>query len=517
MATARLIPSSSSAASGVTISSATNMYANIDSTTTAEITSTSKDTTTRYAYIKNFNFNIPSGATVTAFEIKIKGYEERLNTSSSYAPCLVNNTSAISGTTATDNFGSSDTTITIPTGSLTWSQITGYGSNFGIRVAIRRSNKNQQGYLYIYGAEIDVTYELPAVTHTVSITGTNVSPSGTQTVDEGDNLTITMSGRSVKPTVTDNSVDVSSQLVQSGTTYTYTITNVVADHTVVVSENHVVSITGTNVTPSGTQIVSDGSSLTVTMPDRASKPTVTDNGVDVTSQVVVGSASTSSATSHPVDSETDFFPTYNVGNDYTDSTSTTYAGYGIPPNSTKYIKYSFGDLDVPNNEQITVSCSLNTGSNDSSSIWTITAQLYSGETSKGTAVTSGGATFVGTKTISGGSWTSAELADVNLVITATGSNYSASTPGDYAYLWVYGATLTVTFPNGYNYTYTLTNITTDHTIVVTDPSPSSTELYLKVNGSWVQASKVYKKVSGSWVEQSDLTNVFDSNTNYIKS
>ena len=161
MATARLIPSASSVASGVTISSASNMYANIDSTTTATLTSTSKDTTARYAYIRGFNFDIPSDAIVTAFEVKIKGYESRLSTSSSYAPRLVNNTSVISGTTASENFGSSDTTITIPTGNLTWSQITGYGSDFGIRVTIKRSNKNQQGYLYIYGAEIYVTYQLP--------------------------------------------------------------------------------------------------------------------------------------------------------------------------------------------------------------------------------------------------------------------------------------------------------------------------------------------------------------------
>lgn len=169
MATARLIPSASSAASGVTISSASNMYANIDSTTTAELTSTSKDTTARYAYIRGFNFIIPSDAIVTAFEVKIKGYESRLDTSSSYAPCLVNNTSAISGTTASDGFHSSDSTVTIPTGSLTWSQITGYGSDFGIRVTIRRSNKNQQGYLYIYGAEIDVTYSTASEPPTITV------------------------------------------------------------------------------------------------------------------------------------------------------------------------------------------------------------------------------------------------------------------------------------------------------------------------------------------------------------
>lgn len=53
-------------------------------------------------------------------------------------------------------------------------------------------------------------------------------------------------------------------------------------------------------------------------------------------------------------------------------------------------------------------------------------------------------------------------------------------------------------------------------IEVTYTAPQTDSAYIKVNGSWVLASKVYKKVNGSWVEQSDLTSVFDSNTNYKK-
>lgn len=41
-------------------------------------------------------------------------------------------------------------------------------------------------------------------------------------------------------------------------------------------------------------------------------------------------------------------------------------------------------------------------------------------------------------------------------------------------------------------------------------------IYYKENGSWVEPSAVYKKVNGSWVKQSDLTTVFDANTNYVK-
>lgn len=41
-------------------------------------------------------------------------------------------------------------------------------------------------------------------------------------------------------------------------------------------------------------------------------------------------------------------------------------------------------------------------------------------------------------------------------------------------------------------------------------------IYIKQNGSWVKYSQVYKKINNSWVLQSDLTSVFNQNTNYMK-
>lgn len=164
MATARLVPSTYavSSASYVSVADAANMYNNTDNTDYATITNTYASTTSRYLYLRGFNFSaIPADATVTGFTVKIKGYEYRLATSTSYAPRLANGTSALGNTTATENFGVSAQTITIPTGALTWQQIVNYGSNFTILVYVRRANKNQTGYFYCYGAEIDVTYTVP--------------------------------------------------------------------------------------------------------------------------------------------------------------------------------------------------------------------------------------------------------------------------------------------------------------------------------------------------------------------
>ncbi|MBQ6577235.1 MAG: hypothetical protein IJL91_05755 [Bacteroidales bacterium] len=161
--TVRLIPSNYavSSTSYLSVSNASNMYHNTDNTTYATITNTNSSTSSRYLYLRGFNFSdIPSGATVTSFTVKIKGYERSLSTSTSYAPRLANGTSALSNTTASTNFGTSTKTITIPTGALTWTQMKNYGSNFTIMVYVRRNSRNTTGYFYCYGAEIEVKYTL---------------------------------------------------------------------------------------------------------------------------------------------------------------------------------------------------------------------------------------------------------------------------------------------------------------------------------------------------------------------
>ena len=219
MATIRLVPSTYavSSTSYLSVSNASNMYHNTDNTTYATITNTYASTSSRYLYLRGFNFNdIPSGAVINSFTVKIKGYETSLSTSSSYAPRLANGTSAISGTTASSNFGTSTKTITIPTGALTWQQIINYGSNFTIMVYVRRSNKNTTGYFYCHGAEIEVDYTVPnprTVTTTLTGNGT-IDPIGTQTYYDGDNydLTITPNNISDQVAVTKDGIDITSQL-----------------------------------------------------------------------------------------------------------------------------------------------------------------------------------------------------------------------------------------------------------------------------------------------------------------
>ena len=220
MATIRLIPSTYavSSTSYLSVSNAANMYANTDSTTYATITNTYASTSSRYLYLRGFNFDdIPSGAVINSFTVKIKGYEGGLSTSTSYAPRLANGTSALSNTTATQNFGTSTKTITIPTGSLTWEQIVNYGSNFTIMVSVRRNSRNTTGYFYCYGAEIEVDYTIP-VHHSVTLsnsTSANVTISETNPTEGDDVIVVTDTIAGI--TVTDNGTDVTSQFTQGAT------------------------------------------------------------------------------------------------------------------------------------------------------------------------------------------------------------------------------------------------------------------------------------------------------------
>ena len=446
MTTVKLVASSYSVTGTVVVNqNETTLYQDTsNSSNPARITHTTSGTSSYYCYLKGFNFSsVPSNAVVSSFTIRVKGYESGLSTSTSYAPRLYNNSSgttwsSITGASAaSSNFGASTNTITVPyTGD--WDTLKSFGSNLGIRLVVRRSNRNTQGYLYIYGAEIEVEYTVP-VYHTVSITG-DTTPTGSQTVLEGTNLAISYVG--------------------------------------------------------------------------SSKPTVTDNNVDVTSQVTESSGGTTVYV--PSGNTTSNFTVTNISNAYNDATHTAnYASLEINGGTTGTCY-----LDIPVSlpsgatlQSVTCSVALQFSRNGSSSGFTSSVQLYTGTTAKGSATQWVSSATDVSRTVYDltiGSWTISELANTRLYLTAT--NNASST---HRFIYVYGVSLTVTYSvSGKIYTYTLSNITADHVIVFT-ASQAQPELYVKVNGSWVQVATAYKKVSGSW-QQVSVDQAFEQGVNYLK-
>ena len=454
MPTARLIPSTYylSNSSYLAVSNASNMYANTDSTTYGTITHNRASTSsTYYAYLRGFNFDaIPSNAIVTAFTVKIKASAtgHTTSTNTSYYMSLYNGTTAIGSTQASGRLGTSVQTFTFSNGSLDWETLKGYGANFGIRIPLRRASQNTADVVSVYGAEIEVTYTVPnpaTVTSTLSGNGT-ISPNGATSTYEGAEytLTITPSDPSDTVTVTNNGVDVTSQLVAHG----------------------------------------QGDTVTI-VPDDVT-----------TSSIQSGSSYAEYAVGHSAESP---------------NTQGTSSNMYASQNSTGYAEYSFDFSGIPSNatiEDIEVRCYGHRENSTVDSTHVSKCCLYRGSTAISSEVE-----FPNTS---------------NSIITLTPTTMPTRseldsvvvrhTVGYYGGL-VLGISFEVTYSTGsgvdhYTYTYTVSG---DATIAVTiGGAQAQPKLYTKISGSWTEVSKAYKKVNGSWVEQSDLTTAFSSGVNYLK-
>ena len=229
MATIKLTPSTYalSSSSYLSVSNASNMYTDTNSDTYATVTNSRASTTSYYIYLRGFNFDdIPASAVVTGFVVKLKARESGVSTSTSYKPYLANGTSAING--SCDVITTTAAVYDFDGLSADWETIKGYGDNFGIRINCRRASRNTTSYMYIYGAEIEVTYSIPTPHTITSSTGIGtIDPDGETTVYEGDSYTLNIYGTPAAPTVYDNGVDVSAQVVQHAVESGGTLTSVI--------------------------------------------------------------------------------------------------------------------------------------------------------------------------------------------------------------------------------------------------------------------------------------------------
>ena len=438
MATIRLVPSTYylSSTSYLSVSSASSMYNNTDNTSYATVTNSRTSTTSYYIYLRGFNFDdIPEGAIVNSFTIKLKARESGVSTSTSYKPYLANGTTTING--SCDVITTTATVNTFTGLSADWDTIVGYGSDFGIRINCRRASRNTTSYMYIYGAEILVDYTIP-VHHSVTIsnsTSATVTTSDSNPL-EGDDVEIRANSISGL-TITDNGVDVTSQFTQrSETAESYSVVN-------------------------------------------------------------VGSYG------FTLNSSTGYYVSNNTGVDK--SAAVCRVDFHVPVSATitfTYINYAeqgydfgvFGNIDVALNNNYysagssgaTISDSsyklaCNTSAHNVSSAQTLTYDMSAGDHS----------------------------------IWVKYSKDDASASNNDTLQFKVTITLNEPFTPGSYYGYDITNISADHVIVVTGGG-SQPKIYFKANGSWVEATTVYKKVNGTWVQQSDLTTVFDANTNYVK-
>ncbi len=215
MPTVKLTPSTYylSSSSYLSVADAANMYADCDSTTYATVTNSRTSTTSYYIYVRGFDLSqVPSDAIVSDVAVRVKA---RHSGGYAQAMYLYDGTSTSYGSSST----TLSTTATTHTINVThdWADLVSAGSDLGIRINCRRSSRNTTAYVYVYGAEIEVTYTLP-VYHSVTLTNTTsatVAVSDSSPL-EGSDVTVTADTLS-GITVTDNGTDVTSQFVQGGT------------------------------------------------------------------------------------------------------------------------------------------------------------------------------------------------------------------------------------------------------------------------------------------------------------
>lgn len=465
MATITLVPSqvNNAASQYLTIADQSNMFTNTTSTTYATITNTTASTSNRYIYLKGFDFDsVPTGAEVSAFTVKLKGYYTGGSQQTLY---LCNGTTTQTGATAT-GLTTSTQTRTFSNGSLTYSQISGWGDDFGIRINCRRGSRNQTGYYYIYGAEIDVEYTLPV--H-VDVTGVSLDKA-TDSVEVGGTTTLTAT---VAPSdASDKTVSWSSSNTSIATVSNGVVTGVA---------------TGTAV-------------ITVTTQDGGFTDTCT---VTVTQPVTYDYVQTDSL----VDGEEYLIVNGNSGSAYIMSGESggSQALLGIPVTITN------GKISITGStaNRCLFTCEYETSGDSSSAFLKFGSNYLYSDSSNGLRVTAW------TSSMAGRHWHyKAESKHLLWFFNdaSGGSDGYTDTSSTYKY-----------YPEEANGNFTATHITSpslaDTTtppvyLFVLAPPVGSDSLYFKDNGNWVQATKAYKKVNGSWVEQSDLTQVFQSGTNY---
>lgn len=269
------------------------------------------------------------------------------------------------------------------------------------------------------------------------------------------------------------------------------------------------------ISPSGETTVEKDEeyTLTITPTDKSETVTATKNGTDITSELVAHKAGATitatpeSATTSGIQSGSSYAQ-YAVGHSAESpysSTSNMYASSG----STGYAQYSFDFSDIPSNatiESIEVRCHGHRESSTISSTYVSKCAIYNGSTEISDEVD-----FPST---------SASIITLEPNTTVTRSQLDNLTVrhfvGYYGGL-VTGISFEVTYSTGsgvdhYTYTYTVDG---DATIAVVIGGSAPTQImYLKVNGSWIEAAEVYKKVNGNWIKQTDLSNVFNAGTNY---
>lgn len=480
-----------------------NAYANSSSTTYARLTCrTGSSASTYISYTFDLS-NIPSNAIIESVTCIAKARVSSTSYLTSAYVQLYNNT--IAKGSATSCFSTSTSaTYTLTCGDWTREEL----DNLQLRVTTKRGTKNttRSAYLYIYGADLTITYST-GVQHTITISaneGGTINPSGTITIDENDSFEL-----EITPNVDYKIQSVTSNGAEVEVTE---VTKRVLDNGICLVQNELKdelelsTVTTNGVTTStvqnkfgGTSFYFDGSSYMQLALTEDTKPCTiemwvyctTDNIGDYYYPTIFSSASYGNAGGTYMHLDDGPYSTYPVCRANGNTSSTNNGSYGstvITRNTWHHIAMCYDGTGnhyyfVDGVLQATVSQT----SPNSYQNWYIGC-LY------GSNAPISGCYFEG-------------YMDEILISNVCKWTSEFSVPTE-----EYSA-VTKTY-----YSYSIASVVEDMVIVVTFGEDTVANiLYIKnSNGEWKQVSQVFRKINNEWIEQTDLSSVFDINTNYMK-
>lgn len=299
----------------VVVSNGTNTYTDTSSTSYASVRGRSGSSYGPYYFsliFPRFDSVVPTGSLVTSISVKLKAYRNSAqSTSSTYRPFLGRSYTTgssgihISGSDLTSSLTTSAAVYTFPT--LSWSQVSSIPS-LAINIPLKATS-NSYPYVYIYGAELEITYDVPK-TLTVSTNEVDISyytyPS--DGIMNKSYAQVYIQGNLNDIQVTDNGVDITSSLTYHSDDGSYIYDHyyyelngdqITVDHNIVISHSspQITCVVTASTTESdwtvgtsadeyngivgtgrGCMVYIDGSDFTNLY--------VTDNDVDVTSSLI---------------------------------------------------------------------------------------------------------------------------------------------------------------------------------------------------------------------------------------
>lgn len=208
--TLTLVPSGNTGLTGMSISSSypvTNAYTDETSTTYARYTIS--QSTTGSVYFTFDTSDLPASATITSVTAKARARVSNTTRVSNTKCQLYTGTTAKGSNTTFATTSNPPTAITLTPGTWTRSEL----NDLRLFVGGTGSSSTSSRYIYFYGASVTITYTVSTYDVTISNSTSATVTASASSVEAGSNVTI-VSDTLTGITVTDNSVDVTSQFVQ---------------------------------------------------------------------------------------------------------------------------------------------------------------------------------------------------------------------------------------------------------------------------------------------------------------